>query len=137
VHRAQIRRGDYGFLREAILWLLTAAKTEGLPQGIVDELDFCASELLANIAGYAFDDDDVHEVVLGLTNTPDRVALAIEDDGVPFDPVRGDTYVEPETLDAAGHRGYGVHLVRRFADEMQYRREDGRNIVTVVKFLPS
>ena len=135
-HRAQIVRGDYGFLREATAWLMAAIADAGIPQDIADELDFCASELLANIAGYAYDDDERHVVVLRLASEADRIALTIEDDGRAFDPISGDTYVEPDTLDAAGHRGYGVHLVRRFADEMQYRRDDGRNMVTVVKFLP-
>jgi anti-sigma regulatory factor (Ser/Thr protein kinase) len=132
---AQVRRGDFACLTAATTWLMKTTAALAVPQSISDELDFCASELLANIIGYAFDDDERHEVLIHLASTPGRIALTLEDDGCVFDPIASDDYVPPETLDDAGHRGYGVHLVRRFADEMLYRRERGRNIVTVVKLL--
>ena len=131
---APVRRGDFRCLKAASSWLLKTAAEAKIPQETADELDFCAAELLANIVGYAFDDDAPHEVLIHMLRSPDSVSLTFEDDGRAFDPIAGDTYVAPETLDDAGHRGYGVHLVRRFADDMSYRREKGRNIVTVVKF---
>jgi anti-sigma regulatory factor (Ser/Thr protein kinase) len=134
---ARTRRGDYSGLSAATAWLIEQCASMRVPRTIADELDFCASELLANIIGYAFDDADLHDVRIHLHRNEDSASLSLEDDGRAFDPVSGDTYVEPETLDAAGHRGYGVHLVRRFADDMQYQRENGRNLVTVVKFLPT
>jgi anti-sigma regulatory factor (Ser/Thr protein kinase) len=134
-HTALVRRGEYGTLSGATAWLMTTAARQDVPSSIANELDFCMSELLANIIDYAFDDDDPHDVRISWKRNAGTVSLTLEDEGRTFDPIAGDTYVEPETLDAAGHRGYGVHLVRRFADEMHYRREAGRNCVTVVKRL--
>jgi anti-sigma regulatory factor (Ser/Thr protein kinase) len=31
--------------------------------------------------------------------------------------------------------GQGVHLMRHFTDEIRYRREDGWNVLTLVRFL--
>ena len=134
-HTAQVRRGVYGSLAGATAWFVTSSAALGVPQSIADELDFCLNELLANIVDHAFDDDEVHDVHVGLTRDADRVFLTLEDDGRAFDPIAGDTYVEPATLDAAGHRGYGIHLVRRFTDELLYHRSEGRNSVTVMKRL--
>lgn len=134
-HTAQVRRGVYGSLAGATAWFVTSAAALEVPQSIADELDFCLNELLANIVDHAFDDDEVHDVRVDLTRDAESVFLTLEDDGRAFDPIAGDTYIEPATLDLAGHRGYGVHLVRRFTDELLYRRDGGRNSVTVVKRL--
>jgi phosphoserine phosphatase RsbU/P len=133
VHRIRVRRDDYSFLPDTVAWLKRAAHVLGIPSATADELDFCAEELLANIASYAYDDDGTHEAVLRIARSRDAVFLTFEDDGRGFDPVTDTIYVPPDTLDHAGHRGYGLHLVRRFADAMRYHREHGRNIVTVEK----
>jgi len=133
----RVRRGDFTFIRETISWLMETLAATGVPRAVADDLDFCASELLANIAEHAFDDDEPHQVLIRVRRTEDMVQLILEDDGRGFDPLTGTSYVPPDTLDHAGHRGYGVHLVRRFADEMRYCRLDGKNIVTVEKRLPS
>jgi sigma-B regulation protein RsbU (phosphoserine phosphatase) len=31
--------------------------------------------------------------------------------------------------------GQGIHLMRQFTDEMHYRREGGRNVLTLVRVL--
>ena len=59
------------------------------------------------------------------------VTATVVDDGEAFDPREA----PPPDLDApleerqAG--GLGMHLVRATMDEVDYRREDGRNVLTV------
>jgi anti-sigma regulatory factor (Ser/Thr protein kinase) len=133
---AVVRRGDFSALPDAVSWFAASAEALHLPDTIRSELDFCLSELLANIASYAFDDDATHDVRLQLIRSEGRVLLVLEDEGRAFDPVSDVEYIEAQTLEQAGHRGYGVHLVRRLSDAIHYRRDDGRNILTVEKRLP-
>ena len=63
-----------------------------------------------------------------------RVTIEITDDGRAFDPL---TETAPPAVDSAiGDRpvgGLGVHLVKTMMDEARYRREGGRNRLTLVK----
>ena len=54
------------------------------------------------------------------------------DDGRPFDPLGAPPLDTAARLDQRAGGGAGIHLVRRFADDVRYRRHCGRNIVAVV-----
>ena len=60
--------------------------------------------------------------------------MLIADDGRPFDPLT--EAPEPDLESAIEDRpigGLGVHLVRTMMDEVRYRREEGKNRLTLVK----
>lgn len=63
----------------------------------------------------------------------DRAEVEISDTAPAFDPL---SLPEPDLAGDLNDRepgGVGVFLVRQLMDEVRYRREDGRNILTVVK----
>jgi serine/threonine-protein kinase RsbW len=62
---------------------------------------------------------------------PTTLQLMLEDDGHPFNPL---DHPEPDVHLPAEDRipgGLGIHLVRKLADRMDYRRCAGRNRVIV------
>ena len=69
-----------------------------------------------------------------LASDPDRVTIEVSDGGRPFDPL---TEIPlPDTSSGVEDRpvgGLGVYLVRTMVDEASYRREGGRNHLTLVK----
>jgi len=61
----------------------------------------------------------------------DRVVVEVEDWGVAFDPTAAP---EPDfdlDLDARPLGGLGIHMIREIMDEVSYRREGDRNILTM------
>jgi anti-sigma regulatory factor (Ser/Thr protein kinase) len=61
--------------------------------------------------------------------------FTVSDSGIPFDPTQ-----RPEvdiTLPAEKRNigGLGIHLVRQLIDKIHYRREEGKNVLTLVKKL--
>ncbi len=69
-----------------------------------------------------------------LVSDPDRVRIEFSDGGRPFDPLS--EAPPPDTDSAIEDRpigGLGIHLVRVMVDEASYRREGGRNRLTLVK----
>ena len=83
---------------------------------------------------HGHDDDGDHEMEIALTSEADKLTIELSDDGRAFNPL--DDAPEPD-LDAAIEDrpigGLGVHMVRTFMDEMHYRRDEGKNHLTLIK----
>jgi anti-sigma regulatory factor (Ser/Thr protein kinase) len=61
----------------------------------------------------------------------------VSDDGVSFNPL---AVAPPDTTSPLEQRqlgGLGIHLVRSLTDEATYLRQDGRNVIRLVKVVPS
>jgi anti-sigma regulatory factor (Ser/Thr protein kinase) len=70
-------------------------------------------------------------VYLGLESG--SVVLAVEDDGVPFNPLQAqevDIGTPPEERRVGG---LGIHIVRNVMNELKYTRQDGRNRLVMRK----
>jgi serine/threonine-protein kinase RsbW len=65
--------------------------------------------------------------------TGPRLTVVLSDDGPPFDPFG---QAEPDTTLSVEDRpigGLGIHLVRKVMDRLEYRRQDGKNILIMKK----
>jgi len=117
---------------EASAWLRRLAEGAGLDAEDTYRLDLCAGELLTNIVEYAYEDRAPHSIELSAAMSDREVRLEIADDGLPFDPVAHRLVRPPELLSEARWGGWGLRLVRQFADEYRYERRGDRNAVSLV-----
>jgi anti-sigma regulatory factor (Ser/Thr protein kinase) len=88
-------------------------------------------ELLSNVIRHAHDDQGVHPIAVRLElDAPAR--LTIEDDGKPFNPLEDapapvlDGPVEDRPIG-----GLGLQLLQSMGMKLDYRRENGRNLLRV------
>jgi anti-sigma regulatory factor (Ser/Thr protein kinase) len=87
-------------------------------------------EVVTNVFKYAYADAGPHEVRFQAEVTADHAVLRFSDDGRPFDPLSApppDLARRPEDRPIGG---LGIHLVKSLADHIEYRRADGRNLLT-------
>ena len=103
---------------------------------LVFRVNLVLEELGLNIMDHGrLDDGDgsLHEIEITLTSEEDALVIQITDDGIPFDPLND---APPPDLDGPIEDrlegGLGVHLVRTMMDEMRYRRDRGKNHLTLV-----
>ena len=68
--------------------------------------------------------------------TGDSFVIELCDDGPEFDPTAA-TSLKSQAEDDDLPGGWGLELVRRNVDSIHYRREDGRNILRLIKRLVS
>ena len=115
------------------------AENENWPKELVFQIGLVLEELEMNIINHAYEKDDCLSGRAGsrivLRSDADRLTIEITDDGKPFNPLQD---AKKPDLDAGLEErkvgGLGVHLVRKLMDEISYRREDGQNRLTLVKF---
>ncbi len=108
----------------------------GCPMKIQIQIDVAIDELFGNIAHYAYGHDrGTATVRIAFDEDSHTVTLTFIDSGTPFDPLQK---ADPDTTLSAKERsigGLGIFLVKKTMDHMEYRYEDGHNILSIMKKL--
>ena len=111
-------------------------EAEGLEPGAVFSMNLALDEVVTNVIRYAHGDQGgQHPIVVRLALERDVLTAQVEDDGRAFNPL---DQPAPDIGAAIGERplgGLGIHLVRSMMTSVEYRREDGRNVLTMKKKL--
>lgn len=89
-------------------------------------------EILSNVIRHGYQDAEQHEISVRLLVGDGKVELQIEDDGREFDPLSAPEVDLGVPLEERRVGGLGIHLVRRMASEIRYRRSGGKNHTQVL-----
>jgi serine/threonine-protein kinase RsbW len=122
-----------GSLRVVGPWLRDAARDGGVPYEVAFGMDLAMYEAVDNIIRYAWEDGVPHRIEIRLRGQGHRVEVEIADDGRAFDPLSVPAPDKPHRIEDIIPGGQGVHLMRHFTDDIFYRREAGRNVLTLVR----
>ncbi|MFC2097621.1 ATP-binding protein [Bacteroidota bacterium] len=90
-------------------------------------------EAITNVIKYAFTDEEVHEIKLSFSKSNNVFSFVIEDDGIEFDSTKQE---EPDVTLSAEERGIGglgIFLIKQIMDEVNYKRENNKNILILSK----
>lgn len=108
-----------------------------VPIKIRRKLLVAVDEILTNIAEYAYPVDVPERRTIQLRVELDKaenmLSLIFSDAGIPFDPL---SVPEPRQDQSPLERpggGWGIFLVKKSMDQLQYRREKDRNILMIRK----
>lgn len=105
----------------------------GIPPATAYAVNLSVDELLTNTISYGYKDGEEHRVDLMIRRDGDLLTIEISDDGIEFTP---DSAKVPDTAASIEDRpigGLGIFLTRQMMDSFEYRRDEGRNIVTLTK----
>jgi anti-sigma regulatory factor (Ser/Thr protein kinase) len=111
------------------------AAANHLPATVRQAADLALEEHLTNIISYAHDDNLPHPIRIQLELVEDQLVVEVRDQGKPFNPLLRPQVDTTVPLEAKPIGGLGIHLMRRFMDKLEYRREGGQNILTMRKRL--
>jgi anti-sigma regulatory factor (Ser/Thr protein kinase) len=106
---------------------------EQWPPDLVFQINLVIEELGLNIMTHGMS-EDLEKIEITLTAKGESLTIEIVDNGRPFDPTSDAP--DPDLDAGIGERsigGLGVHIVRSLMDSLCYRRQGGRNHVTLVK----
>ena len=97
---------------------------------VTHAVDLALEELVSNTIRHGYDGGQ-HEILVRLELGPGGVELTLEDDGRAFDPTRAAEPPSPTSLEDTRIGGRGIQMVRRLFEDIRYRREGTRNVVTL------
>ncbi len=106
----------------------------GLPDPERARLSIILEELFTNAVRYGYPGGASEgRIEVALAAEPGRIEIDFSDDGAPFDPLaeRSPEFDVAPTERPVG--GLGLHILRSLVDEARYRREGGRNRLTLVR----
>ena len=111
------------------------ARENHCPESCSLSMEIALEELFTNTASYGYPDQEGYILIL-LTAFPEKncFRITLADNGLPFNPL---DYRDPDLTLSVGDMpigGLGIHMVRKFMDEIEYHRQLGCNVITLQKY---
>lgn len=120
---------DYDQLTRLEAWLQGFAEENRLAARARFSLDLVLTEAVTNVLDHSLPPGKPGRIELHCALQEDCITVHVIDDGPPFDPTAAAPARLPKTLAEARPGGLGIHLMRQYTSRMDYRREQGQNVL--------
>lgn len=103
-------------------------KKWAVPIKTANKAQMAVDEIYSNIVYYS----GAETATVSLEDTDEKLTIGFSDDGKPYDPT---TAKEPDITLSAKEReigGLGIFMVKKTAEEIHYKNENGNNLLTVI-----
>ena len=121
-------------IRQVVAFVEEKLEAMGCAMKAQMQLSIAVDELFTNIACYAYaPGSGMATVRMEAISGGQQARITFIDQGVPYNPLKKE---DPDITLSAEERpigGLGVFMVKKTMDEMDYRFENGNNILTIVK----
>jgi sigma-B regulation protein RsbU (phosphoserine phosphatase) len=124
-----------GELDGIIKWIGGYTDEAGYGPHLKTQINVVAEEIFVNIARYSYAGKEGGKTSLRLIARKDKFVMQFEDEGAPFNPLAYKTADITANIHERTIGGLGIHLVKKWMDEVTYERKFGKNQVTVYKFI--
>ncbi len=103
------------------------------PADLLFHVQLVLDELASNVINHGYGASG-HRFQIEIESEPEALRIELVDEARAYDPI---AETPAATIDASVAErqvgGLGVHIVKQLMDEMEYRRENGKNCLTLVK----
>lgn len=113
----------------------SATQKMGIEKTQARKLRLAIEEAVVNVINYAYPVGTEGTVEVHLMSNAQRIKMMIIDSGVAFDPTAKEKVDTTLLAEERQIGGLGILLVRELMDSINYEREDGKNILTLIKNL--
>ena len=105
----------------------------GIETSLARQLRLAVEEAVVNVIDYAYPIGTDGDITVKMMSDGHILRFQIMDAGVPFDPTKKDKTDTTLSVEDRQIGGLGILLVRELMDSINYEREDGKNILTLIK----
>lgn len=128
-------KADMDNLEEMIQFILLETKTI-VNNGKIDyQLRLVSEEALINIINYAYGKESGELKIDCKIINNDTIFIEIIDTGTAFDPLQKEDPDITLPIEGRGVGGLGIFIIKNIMDTVDYKGEDGKNILTLTKKL--
>ncbi len=123
-------------LPEVLKFVDSTLEENGCPFKERTQVEVAVEELYVNICLYAYRENPEKKMAcmeLTIDDNPRGMILSFIDCGTPFNPLKRE---DPDVKLSAEKReigGLGIYIVKKTMDDVNYKFEDGKNILTIRK----
>jgi anti-sigma regulatory factor (Ser/Thr protein kinase) len=110
------------------------AGEQGFSKERISQIHLAMEEVLMNVMNYSYQGQDEPgdaEVTCSL-NDDNRFVIEVVDTGVPFDLLSSQDPDITLQIDERKIGGLGIFIVKKLMDSVAYRREENKNILTLI-----
>ena len=99
------------------------------------KLNLAIEEAVVNVMNYAYPAGEKGDVDIEAMINDEYLVFVISDSGTPFDPTAKAEVDTTLSVEERGIGGLGIHLIRQIMDTINYKRVEGKNVLTLRKKL--
>lgn len=128
----EVRRTSYEDLADLVAAIETLGEEDGWSGELTFRVSLVVDELAQNVVDYAYNDAS-GDVEVAVTSLDENIVIEIVDEGKPFDPLTEAPAPDlTSPIESRPIGGLGVHFTKTLMDDVEYRRESGRNCLKIV-----
>lgn len=124
-------KNDLSELEELCQTLEDFGVSLGLSKKTLFQMKLVMEEVFTNIISYGFKDETVHLIRITISHENGMLKLRTEDDGIPFNPTEVEAPDLSCPIEDREVGGLGCYLTKRLMDNIEYKRIDNKNILTL------
>ena len=127
-----VRRTSYEDLADLVAAIEALGEEDGWPGDLTFRVSLVVDELAQNVVDYAYNDTP-GDVEVAVTTRDETIVIEIVDEGTPFDPLTEAPAPDlTSPIESRPIGGLGVHFTKTLMDDVEYRRESGKNRLKIV-----
>lgn len=110
-------------------------RANAVPSAAEIQVNLALDEIVSNVIRHGWIDNGEHRVCVRVFRLEDELKVEVEDDARSFNPLEVPAPEIDQPLEQRTVGGLGIHLVRQFMDNLEYRQRNGRNLLVMKKKL--
>ena len=100
-----------------------------LEDRVMQHLHLALEEAVSNAIFYAYPGESGKPIELSIYKKTERLEIFLQDGGMPFDPTARPDPDLKVPIEEHKIGGLGIFLIRQLMDRIEYKREDGKNVL--------
>jgi serine/threonine-protein kinase RsbW len=120
------------YLHEMIQFVKEYTKMAGFKSDQITKIELAVEEALVNIISYGYKDYQ-GIIFIHCEVSSSSITIEIKDQGIPYNPLNKKKSEQPPSNKRKEIGGYGVFFIQNVMDQVDYRRENDFNILTLTK----
>ena len=122
-------------LYDMLKFIKEQAEAAGFQPAVISKIELAAEEALVNIISYGYPEQHGNIDIACSPPERDGIKIVIKDRGISYNPLTNAKKVDvTTTIEERTIGGYGIYFILRIMDEVEYRRENNYNVLTLIKY---